>query len=101
MGKLGWILVLVLLFLLFHERISEGVDSLTRPSTSPYYGAPPPGPGYYSSPPTAPHSSVTDVLNNLISGGVAIYNGVVKSAPPRSGGALNYGAGPGEDGGYG
>lgn len=98
MGKLGWIIVLVLLFLLFHERISAGVDSVTRPSYAPGFGGPPPGPSYYTSPPTAQHSSWTDVLNGAIHAGVSIYNGVVRPSAPSSGG---YAPGPGEDGGYG
>lgn len=97
---LKWIIILALLFLLFRERIDQAVDGVTRPAPSPY-GYPPPGPGYYSSPPTAQHSTVTDVINNLIHAGTSIYNGVVGSRPPAAGGAMNYGPGPGEDGGYG
>jgi hypothetical protein len=101
--KWTWIIVLVLLFLLFHDKIGAEIDSLTgRPPARPYdpYGSPPPGPSYYSSSPAAPHSSVTDVLNSLINAGTSVYNGVVKSraSPPGVGG---YAAGPGPDGGYG
>lgn len=98
MGKLGWIIVLVLLFLLFHERIGATLDSVTRPPAHPpdYYGGPPPGPSYYSSSPAAQHTSWTDVLNNVIHAGTTIYNGVHS---PSS--ATGYAPGPGEDGGYG
>jgi hypothetical protein len=99
MGKLGWIIVLVLLFLLFHERIGAGLDSVTRPSYAPGFGGPVPGPSYYSSPPTSQHSSWTDVLTGVINAGATIYNGAVRnSSSPSSGG---FAPGPGEDGGYG
>lgn len=87
MGKLGWIIVIVLVLLLFRDRIGEEVNSITRPSGSYGYGGPPPGPNYSSSPPTHQSTSVTDVINNLIGAGVSIYNGVKKSpsSPPGAG----------------
>jgi hypothetical protein len=76
MGKVGWVLVAVLVWLLFSNRIAGAVNSATgRPRLpSDYYGAPPPGPGYYSSPPTAPNTTWTDVINNAVALGGNIYH---------------------------
>jgi hypothetical protein len=78
-GKMGWIIVLVLLFLLFRDKIGGAVDSVTggnrQSGYNPLYG-PPPGANYSSSPPVANHSSVTDIINSLIGAGRDIYKGI-------------------------
>jgi hypothetical protein len=75
--KLGWVLIIVLVLLLFHDRIGDTLNSVTHPTMPPggYYGAPPPGPGYYSSPPSSPATSVTDIINHVIDAGVTLYQG--------------------------
>jgi hypothetical protein len=92
MGKVGWIIVAVLLWLLFSDRIAGAVNSVTgRPrSPSDYYGAPPPGPGYYSSPPSSPNTSWTDVINNAVALGGNIYRTYSggAAASPSSPGAI-------------
>ena len=95
MSKTGWIIVAVLVWLLFRDRIAGAVDSVTGRPRSPgdYYGAPPPGPGYYSSPPTSPNSTVSDIVGKVISGATSIYN-TYRSGPgapsPSNPGAVGY-----------
>jgi len=83
-GKTGWIIVLVLLFLLFRDKIGGAVDSITRaPARYPdYFGGPVPGPNYSSSPPTSSHSTITDVINGTINAGLAIYHGIANAPAP-------------------
>jgi len=84
--KLGWVLIIVLVLLLFRDRIGDEVNSLTRPSQPPgyYYGAPPPAQGYYSSPPSTPATSVTDIINHVIDAGVSLYQGYNSQNRPVS-----------------
>lgn len=84
MGKTGWIIVVVLLFLLFREKIGTAVDSVTRPAPRDYFGGPVPGQNYATSPPVAAHSTWTDVLNNVIGAGVSIYRGVAGAPSPSA-----------------
>lgn len=86
MGKTGWIIVVVLLFLLFRDKIGATVDSVTRAPTPPrdWYGGPVPGPNYSSSPPIAAPTSVTDVLNTAINAGVQIYRGIAGQPSPSA-----------------
>lgn len=86
MGKTGWIIVAVLLFLLFRDKIGGAVDSVTRTAPRPYdyFGGPIPGPNYSSSPPVATHSTVTDVLNTAINAGVALYRGIAGAPSPAA-----------------
>jgi hypothetical protein len=100
MGKMGWVIVVVLLFLLFRDKITGAVNSVTRPTFNPsnYYGAPPPGPNYAASPPISQSGQVSDVINHAISAGMTLYQGWggSSSSPSPSSPSGNYGNATGD-----
>jgi hypothetical protein len=92
MGKMTWIIVAVLLFLLFRDKIGAAADSITRAARpSDYYNGALPAPNYYSSAPTSRSATVTDVINNLITAGTSIYRGVQSNSPAAPGDSSGFG----------
>jgi hypothetical protein len=82
MGKLTWIIVAVLLFLLFRDKIGAAADAVTGRSNLPIGYGTLPAPNYYSSPPTSRPSTVTDIVNNLITAGTQIWGNYNSPSDP-------------------
>ena len=103
MGKTGWIVLIIVLLYLFKDRLlGQAVPGAASPMTGPaypaappsyYYGAPPPGPNWASSPPThvsqGPNawSAATALIN---AGGAALNTYINSGGGAGSGGTSSW-----------